>query len=116
MLTPKGWRADVTQPEWRISPFGVTHPSDCQLVSTQRPTRRRGDTRPHLPGERWPRVVSIGILLTGAGGLLLAADFLVDLPPLLAGVGAAAFVVGVVLTGIGGGLRTAWEVVRWMWP
>jgi hypothetical protein len=59
--------------------------------------------------------VSWGIVTTGVGGLLLAATFLVS-STAVAILGTVLFIFGLVLVGIGGGLKTVWEVAKAMFP
>jgi len=71
----------------------------------------------HHPGspERRPGVATVGILITALGGLALSATFVVSSAP-LAIAGAVLFVGGVVVVAVGGGLKTAWDVAKSLFP
>ena len=66
------------------------------------------------PGRRLG-VATVGILITALGGLALAATFFVSSAP-LARVGAVLFVAGLIVVAVGGGLRTAWDVAKSLFP
>jgi hypothetical protein len=68
------------------------------------------------PVERRPRLVSIGILLTGLGGALLAAALVVTLPAGVVVGAVGLFVAGLVVVGLGGGLKVVWEVAKSLFP
>jgi hypothetical protein len=68
------------------------------------------------PGERNPRLVTVGILLIAAGGIVLAITFIATLPTSAVAGAAALFLAGIIVVGVGGGLKTAWEVVKALLP
>jgi hypothetical protein len=67
------------------------------------------------PAQRRPRVVSWGIVTTGVGALLLAATYGLS-SGAVAIFGTVLDSLGLVLVGIGGGLKTMWEVAKAMFP
>ena len=62
--------------------------------------------------ERMPSVVSVGIVTAALGFLVLAIAAITSVPEPAVAVAGVAAVVGLVLVAIGGGLRTAWEVLK----
>ena len=68
------------------------------------------------PGERNPQLVSVGIVVTVVGGIALAVGLVASLPSGVAVAGVVCFVAGIVVVGVGGGLRTAWEVFKALLP
>ena len=60
--------------------------------------------------------MSAGIVVAAVGGLVIALGYVVSLPAAADVVGAALFVLGIVVVGVGGGLKTAWEVLKALFP
>lgn len=55
-------------------------------------------------------------MVAGLGGVLLASTFVASPPAAVPAVGAGLFVLGLVLVGLGGGLKTVWGVAKALFP
>jgi len=60
--------------------------------------------------------MTMGIVMAAAGGVVLAAGFVAALAAGVLLLGAALFLAGIVAVGIGGGLKTGWEVFKALLP
>ena len=58
----------------------------------------------------------VGAVVTMAGGLLLASTFVVSPPTAIPAIGLAMFIGGLLVIGIAGGLREAWDAFKAFFP
>jgi len=60
--------------------------------------------------------VTVGILMVAAGGVALAIGLVATPPSVVVVTAAVLFLAGIVVVGVGGGLKTAWEVFKALLP
>lgn len=62
------------------------------------------------------RLVASGVCVTMAGGTLLATGYVASPPPIVAILGIILFLAGILMVGIGAGLRAAWSAFWQLFP
>ena len=64
---------------------------------------------------RSERLVTVGAYVTMGGGSLVILDYYIT-HPVVGVVGVIAFILGIILVGVGGGLRNAWRAFWTFFP
>lgn len=101
----------IDSPSWSVSrphltsPPRARHNGQCVQVNDD-------GTQ---PAER-PRLVSVGIVFAGLGGVLLASTFVFSPPSAVPVLGWVLFLSGLVVVGAGGGWKTVWDVAKALFP